>query len=167
MADVITIKPDLGMTDEQTQGVVDILKRLLADEFLLYTKLRNYHWNVTGPRFKQLHELFESQYDALADVVDNVAERIRQYGAFAPGTTEEFVELARINEETAGVYPPAREMVSKIVADHEALVRYLRQDIETADDLDDVGTEDLLTGLMQDHQEMAWFLRATLEGEGL
>lgn len=167
MADVTTIKPDLGMSDDQVQGVVNVLKHLLADEFLLYTKLRNYHWNVTGPQFVQLHELFEKQYDALAEVVDNVAERIRQYGAFAPGTMTEFLELARLEEETINTYPSARDMVARAVADHEALVRSLREDIETVDDLDDEGAEDMLIGLMQEHQEMAWFLRAFLEGSGI
>jgi len=167
MVDATTIKPNLGMSEEQVQGVVDVLKTLLADEFLLYTKLRNYHWNVTGPQFMQLHELFETQYEALAEVVDKIAERIRQYGAFAPGTMAEYVELSRLDEEAAATYPAARDMVARAVADHEALVRNLREDIETVDDLDDEGAEDMLIGLMQDHQEMAWFLRAFLEGAGL
>jgi len=167
MADVKTIKPDLGMNDEQVEGVVAVMKRLLADEFLLYTKLRNYHWNVTGPQFVQLHELFENQYDELADVVDNVAERIRQYGAFAPGTMKEFLALTRLEEEAETSYPSARDMVARAVADHEALVRFLREDIETVDDLDDEGAEDMLIGLMQNHQKMAWFLRAFIEGSGV
>lgn len=160
----LQLTPQLGLSDEVRLGLADMFKRLLADEMVLYTKLRNYHWNVTGPTFAMLHELFEEQYTELADVIDDIAERIRQYGVMAPGTLAEFQQLARLSEHP-GEYPDARTMVANLVADHEALVRTLREDEETMDDdYEDVGAQDFVTGLLQRHQKMAWLLRAHLEG---
>jgi starvation-inducible DNA-binding protein len=157
-------KLNLGLKPEDHAAIVNILKTLLADEFVLYTKLRNYHWNVTGPQFYPLHELFERQYDELEAVLDDTAERIRQFGAMAPATLTEYQQLARLKEHP-GEYPDARTMVQNAVADHEALIRYLRADTELVDDEhEDIGVEDFLTGRLQQHQKMAWLLRAHLEG---
>jgi starvation-inducible DNA-binding protein len=162
----IDIRPDIGLDAETHNAVTGILATLLADEFVLYTKLRKYHWNVTGPAFHALHTMFEEQYEDLAEVIDDVAERLRAYGVKAPGTLAEFQEKTRLSEHP-GENPTARNMVVDIVADHEALVRFLRQDIEAVDEHDDDGAEDFLTGLLQKHQEHAWMLRAMLEGPGL
>ena len=161
-----TLVPDLGLSHDATGAVVKILTTLLADENLLYMKLRKYHWNVIGPQFFQLHEAFEEQYDDLAEVIDETAERIRQYGELATGTLAEFAQDARL-EEQPGVNPDARTMVANLVADHESMVRYLRSDIDTIDDHDDEGAEDFLIGLLQKHQKMAWMLRAMIEGPSL
>ena len=162
---VIEKTPDLGISKNQRQDVATILKIILADESLVYQRLRNYHWNVTGPHFFELHIALEKQYDEIAEVVDEVAERIRQFGVFAPGTLEEFKQITRMNEEP-GVYPDARTMVANLVADHEAVIRNLRGDIEMIDKQDDeVGVVDLLTGILQQHQKMAWMLRMYLEGK--
>ena len=156
--------PDLGISKNQQQDVATILKIILADEAIVYQRLRNYHWNVTGPHFFELHIALEKQYDEIAEVVDEVAERIRQFGVFAPGTLEEFKQITRMNEEP-GVYPDARTMVANLVADHESVIRNLRGDIEMIDKKDDeVGAVDLLTGILQQHQKMAWMLRMYLEG---
>jgi starvation-inducible DNA-binding protein len=158
------LTPRIGLSDDAVQGVVGILKTLLADEMVLYTRLRNYHWNVTGLQFQPLHDLFEEQYDELAEVIDDTAERIRQYGAMAPGTLEEFKALTRLSEQP-GVYPDARTMIANLLDDHETMIRHLRADCDTIDDeYDDIASEDYLTGLLQQHQKMAWKLRAHLEG---
>jgi len=151
----------IGLTEAQREGVCRVLQALLADEFVLYTKARNYHWNVIGPQFHDLHKLFEEQYEALSDMVDEVAERIRTLGGVAPGTLEEFRKAARLREEP-GVVPPALQMVRNLASDHEAIVRQLRQDIPVVQDQhNDVGTADFLTGLMEKHEKYAWMLRAT------
>ncbi len=157
------IKPDLGMNDDAIQKTVDTLQKFLADESVLYQKLRNYHWNLTGPQFISLHQLFEEQYTELAETIDDIAERIRSYGARAIGTLKEMLEHTRLDEQP-GNLPPARDMVAQLVADHETLVRHYRAAIEAMDDIDNIGEEDLFTGLLQDHQKKAWLLRAHLEG---
>lgn len=149
-------------TENDGQGVAQILCTVLADEVLLYTKLRKFHWNVTGEAFFALHEAFEKQYEEVAVIIDEVAERIRVYGAVAPGTLQEFQGMTRL-EETPGVNPDARGMVSELVADYEMLIEYLNEDIEEIDDeFDDVGAEDLLTGILRQHQKQLWMLRSTL-----
>jgi starvation-inducible DNA-binding protein len=156
--------PHIGLVDQAREGVVAILNTLLADEYVLYTKTRNYHWNVVGPQFNDLHKFFEAQYEALNDIVDEVAERARALGGNAVGTLTEFLKSTRLQEES-GDYPEARRMLANLLADHEALIRHLRVDLETcAERYHDVGTNDFLTGLMEQHEKMAWMLRAFLEG---
>lgn len=157
------MKPNIGLTDEQRQGVVQILNSVLADEYVLYTKTRNYHWNVLGPHFHDLHKFFEAQYTELAEIVDDVAERARALGRPALGTLAEFLQRTRLKEQP-DTYPGAKEMITNLLADHEALIRTLRADLETcADRYHDIGTNDFLTGLMEKHEKTAWMLRACVE----
>jgi starvation-inducible DNA-binding protein len=154
------MRPNLGMTDEQRGGVVEILNRLLADEYLLYTKTRNYHWNVTGPQFNELHKFFEAQYEILDGFVDQIAERARSLGGIPLGSLAEFLKAGRIKEQT-GNPPAAAAMLAVLLADHEAVIRTLRADVEVcAQPHGDAGTQDFLTGLMEEHEKMAWMLRA-------
>src|SRR5919204_6315585 len=127
------VNTNIGLTDEQQEGVVLMLNALLADEYLLYTKTRNYHWNVIGPQFNDLHKFFETQYEALDDIVDEVAERARSLGGRAAGTLEEFRKSARLGEDP-GKVPAARDMLAGLLADHEALARALRADVDTVTD---------------------------------
>jgi starvation-inducible DNA-binding protein len=153
---------NIGIADDNRHKVITILNTLLADEFLLYTKTRNYHWNVVGPQFNDLHKFFEAQYEALDDVIDEVAERVRALGGRASGTLEEFRASARLGEKP-GTVPPAREMLAALLGDHEALTRTLREDIGTVNDrLQDLGTADFLTGLLEQHEKAAWMLRSFL-----
>ena len=154
--------PNLGITDKNRSAIATILNALLADEFLLYTKTRNYHWNVVGPQFNDLHKFFEAQYEAIDDAVDEVAERVRTIGGRASGTLAEFVQQGRLKERP-GDRPDARGMLGDLLADHETLVRQLRVDLDTATGYGDAGTNDFLTGLMEKHEKMAWMLRAFLE----
>jgi starvation-inducible DNA-binding protein len=151
---------NIGLTDAQREGVVLMLNTLLADEYLLYTKTRNYHWNVVGPQFNDLHAFFEAQYTELNDIVDEVAERARALGGNAIGTLGEFLKQTRLQEHQ-GQYPESRAMIADLLADHEATIRQLRVDLETCIDMyQDRGTNDFLTGLMARHQKMAWMLRS-------
>ncbi|MBV9658012.1 MAG: DNA starvation/stationary phase protection protein [Verrucomicrobia bacterium] len=155
-----------GLTEEQREGVIDILQAVLSDESLLYVRTRNYHWNVTGPRFHTLHVFLEEQYKEIELKADEVAERVRQVGGFPVGTMEEFTKLGHLKEKP-GDRPPAEQMIADLVADHEHIVRELREDLEECQDkYEDAGTADFLTGLMEDHEQMAWMLRAHLEDDG-
>lgn len=156
--------PNIGLSDGNRQSVIGILNTLLADEYLLYTKTRNYHWNVTGLQFNDLHKFFEAQYEQLDDTVDEVAERARALGGRAAGSLEEFKKLARLGEDVIGKVPAARDMLANLLADHEALVRSLRADVDAVTDkYKDTGTADFLTGLLEQHEKSAWMLRSFLE----
>ncbi len=155
------MKPNIGIADKDRQAVAEILNTLLSDEYVLYTKTRNFHWNVTGLSFNDLHKFFEAQYEELDDIVDEVAERARSLGARAFGTLEEFRENTRL-KETPGTVPPAKEMLAELLSDHETLIRALRQDLEKADKRGDVGTNDFLTGLLEKHEKASWMLRSFL-----
>jgi starvation-inducible DNA-binding protein len=156
---------NIGLSEASRGAVVKILSAILADEYLLYTKSRNYHWNVTGPQFNDLHKFFEAQYEELDDIIDEVAERARALGGPAVGTLAEFVKLGRLGEEP-GRYPEAPRMLANLLADHEAVIRGLRKDLQTVGEKHgDAGTNDFLTGLMERHEKMAWMLRAFPEGK--
>lgn len=152
-----------GLAEQQRGGVNQILATLLADEHVLYIKTRNFHWNVVGPQFNDLHKFFEAQYDQLSESIDEIAERIRSLGGRAPGTMTEFLKQARL-KETPGESPNARGMLSQLLADHESIIRNLRLDLASCGDkYGDAGTNDFLTGLMEAHEKMAWMLRSFLE----
>ncbi len=154
------MQPNIGLTQEQSDSVHAILRRVLADTYVLYTKTRNYHWNVTGVHFQSLHDMFEEQYTALETVIDDTAERIRAIGPYAIGTLEEFSEFTTLSEHP-GVYPDALTMVRNLLADHEQIIRQLRADVDAcAEQHNDQGTADFLTGLMEQHEKTAWMLRA-------
>jgi len=158
-----TRMPEIGVSDADLAGAAQILNTLLADEYVLYTKTRNCHWNVTGPQFNDLHRFFERQYEDLNEVVDEVAERARTLGAPALGTLNEFSDATRLSEQP-GVYPDAMTMIGNLLDDHEAIIRTLRTDLETcAQRYHDIGTNDFLTGLMERHEKMAWMLRSFLQ----
>ncbi|MDQ2996504.1 MAG: DNA starvation/stationary phase protection protein [Chloroflexota bacterium] len=154
---------DIGLTDQQRAGVAGILDRTLSDLYVLNTKTRNYHWNVVGMHFRDLHKLLEEQYEELDAAIDLVAERSRKLGAPALGTLKEFLAHASLKEQP-GDYPDAYTMLANLCGDHESVIQWLRQ---SADDCEekyhDMGTNDFLIGLLQEHEKMAWMLRSYLE----
>jgi len=152
---------DIGIAEQDREGVVSLLASLLADEYVLYTKTRNYHWNVVSPHFNDYHKFFEGQYGEIAVFVDDIAERIRQLGGKTIATLDELKSHTRLKEHP-GKYPNDREMFSNLVADHESIIRNLREDLAKCDQsFHDMGTSDFLTGLMENHEKMVWMLRAT------
>ncbi|HEX9678772.1 DNA starvation/stationary phase protection protein [Nitrososphaera sp.] len=152
-------KVNIGIQDSDRKSVVQILNALLADEYVLYTKTRNYHWNVVGPQFNDLHRFFQAQYEALDATIDEVAERTRAIGDKSVATLAEFVKNARL-KESPGDYPSAQAMLANLLADHEAVIRTLRVDAEESAKHNDMGTNDFLIGLMEKHEKMAWMLRS-------
>jgi starvation-inducible DNA-binding protein len=154
-------KIDIGIDGGQRKAIADGLSRLLADEYTLYLKTHNFHWNVTGPMFNTLHLMFETHYNESALAVDSVAERIRALGVAAPGTYSAYAKLSSI-KETEGV-PEAMEMVKLLVQGHEACVKTARSIFPLADEAHDEPTADLLTQRMQVHEKTAWMLRSLLE----
>ena len=157
-----SLKRNIDFLEERNIDVVKILNALLSIEYLLYTKTQSYHWNVTGPQLRDLHKLFEEQYIELSEIVDQIAERGRSLDGSAFGTMNEFSHHAKL-KEPSDHYPEPCEMIANLLDDHEAVIRQLRGDLETcAVKYRDMGTNDFLTGLMEQHEKMTWMLRAFL-----
>ena len=150
-----------GITAEQRGAIVQGLSRLLADTYVLYLKTHSFHWNVEGPMFQTLHQMFMVQYTETWNAIDLIAERIRSLGEYAPGTYREYARLARI-KETEGV-PRAEEMVKLLIEGQEAVVRTAREALSVAGEANDQPTLDLLTQRMQVHEKNAWMLRSLLK----
>ena len=152
---------DIGIPEQDRKNIAESLSRLLADTYTLYLKTHNFHWNVAGPQFNTLHQMFEVQYTELATAVDEIAERIRALGFPAPGSFAQFAGLASVTEET-GV-PRAEEMIAQLARDQEIVVRTAREIFPAADEANDEPTADLLTQRMQVHEKTAWMLRSMQE----
>ncbi|HSI45274.1 MAG: Dps family protein [Methylophilus sp.] len=152
---------DIGINNKDRHEIAEGVSKLLADTYTLYLKTHYFHWNVTGPMFNTLHLMFETQYTELALAVDLIAERIRSLGVHAPGTYAQFSKLTSI-EETVDV-PKAQDMISELVAGHEAVCRTARSVFPAAEKAADEATADLLTQRLQVHEKTAWMLRSLLE----
>jgi starvation-inducible DNA-binding protein len=160
-------KLNIGLTDEQRQGLCELLNQDLSNTYLLLIKTKKYHWDVVGPQFRSLHELWDEQYQTLTQNIDAIAERIRALGNFPVGTAEGFLRYGSISEHTGDI-PTAYRMVANLVDDHEQIIRDLREHVDQcADQFHDEGTADFLTGVMEQHEEMAWMLRSFTEGQAL
>lgn len=152
----------LGMAKEDKDKVMNVLNSVLADLHVLYIKYRNYHWNIVGPNFIALHELFENDYDAIAEQIDEIAERIKMMGGYANGSMTQFLETASLKEEQANVIPNQTKMIENLVSDHETMIQDLRDKVNLCGDLEDHVTEDMLIELMTMHTKQAWMLRSHL-----
>jgi len=159
------MKTNIGLNDETRLEVGQILNLLLADEFVLYATTRDYHWNVTGPSFRSLHQEFQEQFEQLALWIDDVAERARAIGSIARGNWADLVKSARVSADP-GAGLAAEHMVSELLALHEDMIVQLRADSESClNRYKDAGTADFLTGLMEKHEKTAWMIRSQLETE--
>ena len=149
---------DIGINEQDRIKIAEGLKRLLADSYTLYLQTHNFHWNVTGPQFRELHLMFEEHYNELAVAVDDIAERIRTLDVPAPGTYKAFAELTSI-EEIEGV-PSAAEMIKRLTRGHEQVVKTGREALARAQEADDESTAALVSDRMRIHEKTAWMLRA-------
>jgi starvation-inducible DNA-binding protein len=152
---------DIGIAPADREKIVHGLSALLADSYTLYLMTHNFHWNVTGPQFNSLHNMFMTQYTEQWNALDLIAERIRALGYPAPGTYKEFVTLASI-KEVEGV-PQATDMVRHLVAAQEATARTARKLLPVVAEANDQPTADLLTQRLDVHEKTAWMLRSLLE----
>jgi starvation-inducible DNA-binding protein len=152
---------DTGISPKDRAAIANGLSRLLADTYVVYLKTHKLHWNVEGPMFQTLHQMFMEQYTETWNAIDLVAERIRSLGHYAPGTYAEYLKLARV-KETAGV-PKAEQMVKLLIDGQEAIVKTAREVLPVAEGANDQPTLDLLTQRMQVHEKNAWMLRSLLK----
>lgn len=156
----MSLGPKLGLDEKQVSEISGVLAPILADVQALYIKARGFHWNLEDPRFYFLHELFEDHYKALEEESDLIAERLRQIGRRAPGSLQEFKQLATIKEVTESL--SGDEMIENLVADYEYIVRNMRQAIDRTTNLEDYGTADMFTQILREFEKRAWMLRSHL-----
>ncbi|AZG36473.1 MAG: Dps family protein [Shewanella psychromarinicola] len=149
---------DIGIKKEDRLKIADGLKSLLADSYTLYLQTHNFHWNVTGIHFRELHLMFEEHYTELALAVDDIAERIRTLDVAAPGTYKEFARLSSI-KEIEGV-PSSADMVDLLTKGHEQVIKTARQVLKLAQAAEDESTAALVSDRMRIHEKTAWMLRA-------
>jgi len=151
-----------GISASNSAGVAEALNQVLADEFVLYTKTLNFHWNIEGRDFHALHLFLDDQYHQLQIIIDSVAERIRKVGHFATGSMQEFLDAASLKEH-AGNASVSEQMIAELASDHDAIIRSTRKLIDEFDEkYDDAGSSDFITGIMKEHEKMAWMLRASV-----
>jgi starvation-inducible DNA-binding protein len=154
------MKTNIGIKEADRQAVADHLAKLLADEFVLYTKTRNAHWNIEGADFHAMHLFFETQYEQLDELMDSVAERIRKIGHYAPGTLTQLLQLTHLTEQSDRKND-SPGFLKELLEDHESIIEFIRGNISPfADTHHDAGTSDYITGLMETHEGMAWMLRS-------
>lgn len=148
----------MGIDKAAREKIAAGLKNLLADSYTLYLQTHNFHWNVTGPQFRELHLMFEEHYTELATAVDEIAERIRTLDVFAPGTYKAFASLSKINEVED--VPVAKEMIEILTQGHEQVVKTCREVLKPAQEAEDESTAALVSDRMRIHEKTAWMLRA-------
>lgn len=152
---------DIGISDEDRSAVAHALSALLADTYTLYLKTHNYHWNVTGSRFRDLHLMFEEQYNELALAVDSIAERIRTLGAKAPGSYAAFAQLSKVADaDDESNSPDAEDMLRQLAEDNATVVRTARAALDLAQNANDESSASLVSDRMVIHEKSAWMLRS-------
>ena len=152
---------NVEMTEQGKKDSAEVLSRVLADTYILYLKTHSYHWNVEGPMFPSLHDMFEKQYRNLWSALDDIAERIRALGEYAPGTHAAFKALATV-EDGEGL-PDAKAMVFELVADNEIVARTLRSAISTTQSVGDEASADLMIDRLSIHEKQIWMMKSTLK----
>lgn len=140
--------------------MVDVLNAVLADTFMLYFKTHAYHWNVEGPYFKQFHEMFGEQYTEMWNATDEIAERIRALGAYAPCNFDSLIKHASLTPAKSEKLD-AMKMVTDLAADHEKLSELIAKGIEKASEVGDEVTADILIGRQTFHDKTCWMLKAS------
>ncbi|MEC4049915.1 DNA starvation/stationary phase protection protein [Flavobacterium sp. SUN046] len=156
------MKTNIGISEKNGQSVVNELAKILADEYVLYTKTRNSHWNIEGVDFFEKHKFFESQYIQLDEIIDQIAERIRAIGFYAPATLASFLSLTQLTEFSREKND-STGFIKELLMDHESIIITLRANISKfAFEYHDAGSSDFITGLMEEHEKMAWLLRSHL-----
>jgi len=152
---------DTGINARDRVKIAEGLSRLLADTYVLYLKTHNFHWNVEGPMFQTLHQMFMDQYTEAWNAIDPIAERIRALGHYAPGSYRQYMKLASV-KESEGV-PRADRMIRELIEGQEAVARTARSVLPIADEANDQPTLDLLTQRLDVHEKNAWMLRSLLK----
>jgi starvation-inducible DNA-binding protein len=154
--------PNIGISDQNRQAIAEQLSKILADEFVIYSKTLNAHWNIEGPDFHSVHLYLETLYNEQQTIVDTVAEKIRTIGHYVPAQLSKYLELTHLSE-TAPKKNDSQSLLADLLEDHESVIVFIRENIKPfADKLRAEGISDYITGLMEHHEKTAWMLRSHL-----
>ncbi len=156
-------KVNIGISDKNRQTVSEQLSKILADEFVLYSKTLNAHWNIEGPDFHTAHVYLETLYNEQQGIVDTVAEKIRAIGHYVPAQLNKYLELTHLSERALDKND-SQALFAELLSDHESIIMFIRENIKpVADKLMAEGVSDYITGLMEYHEKTAWMLRSHLK----
>jgi starvation-inducible DNA-binding protein len=155
----MTLNVDLEATVRQQ--IAQQIALILSDEYILFTKTQNFHWNLIDPRFFSLHKFFEELYEGLAKFIDELAERIRILGERSPGSLKEFLEMSSLEESEGAL--TGDQMLQELIDNHEFMIRQLRDKIQYVNNFKDDGTGDLFIQILRFHEKSAWMLRSHLK----
>ena len=155
-------KANIGITEQNKEQIAEQLNKILADEFVLYSKTLNAHWNITGPDFHTAHVYLETLYNEQQEIVDTVAEKIRILGHYALGNLSQYVKVSHLSEKLTGKFD-SQNLFKELLGDHESIIIFLRENIGPfAEKYGAEGISDYITSLMEQHEKTAWMLRAHL-----
>lgn len=154
------LNPIISLKKEDREELCCILQKLLASSYTLYLKTQNFHWNVTGPDFHSYHLMFQSQYEELAEAIDEMAERIRALGYFPEGSFESFIKMSLI--KGINKLLSSMKMIEVLLHDHETLIGYLREKLPFSEQVEDGATADFINSRLAVHEKTAWMLRSIL-----
>ncbi|WP_117880415.1 Dps family protein [Aureibaculum luteum] len=155
--------PNIGISKENRQSIANQLSKILADEFVLYSKTLNFHWNIEGTDFHSVHLYLETLYEEQQEIVDTVAEKIRMLGHYVPATLKDYSKLTHLTEQTKGGND-SQSIFAELLEDHESIIVFIREEIEPiAEKWKAQGISDYITGLMEQHEKTAWMLRSHLK----
>lgn len=154
------MKIDIGISEKDRAKIIKGLQEFSANNFALYLKTHNYHWNVSGPMFQTLHLMFETQYNELWLASDAISERIKSLGGYAVGSFSDFQKLAAIKDDESKL--SAIDMLKSLVSGHEIVVKCIREVFPCVEKAGDEATADLLTQRLQIHEKTLWMLRSLL-----
>lgn len=155
-------KANIGITEKNKEQIAEQLNKILADEFVLYSKTLNAHWNITGPDFHTAHVYLETLYNEQQEIVDTVAEKIRTLGHYALGNLSQYVKVSHLSEKLTGKFD-SQNLFKELLEDHESIIIFLRENIGPfAEKYGAEGISDYITSLMEQHEKTAWMLRAHL-----
>lgn len=156
------MKVNIGLKEKDTAAVAELLNKLVADLNVLYTKVRNAHWNVEGADFHAQHLFFEGIYEGLAETIDEVAERVRAIGHYSVGSLKEFLDLTQLAEEKP-TKNDSQSYIKILLNDYESIIITLRENIQITEKHGDAATEDFFIEIMASFKKTAWMLRSHLK----
>ena len=156
------MKANIGRSEKDLKAIANSLNILLADEHILYVKTRNYHWNVEGSNFMEMHKFYEGQYEQLSETIDEIAERTRAVGQYSEGRLKDFLKITNLEEQAYTA--DQKVQIQNLLNDHETIVRRLLGEVDKfTDEYKDPGSADFITGIIEMHEKMAWMLRSYLK----